>query len=107
MNIQIEKSIFLVLVFLQAFLYVSFNILSIITQGFNMLIVGIAGGTAIFLLIPSLLLFLWGKKIYLSDKSRSIYWGIKLSLIPLYVFGGILLLAFVSMLIAPAGVGNS
>lgn len=107
MNMQMKKSIYLVLVFLQMVLYLSFNILSIITEGFSILVIAIAGGTAIFLLIPSLLLFWWGKKIYLSDKSRSIYWGIKLSLIPLYVFGGILLFALVSMLIAPAGVGNS
>jgi hypothetical protein len=100
-----QKTLFLILVSLQTVLYLAFNIVVFVQDGW--LVVATAGGSSLFLLLPDALLFFWGRKIYKVDKSPVVNYGIKLVFAPIFIFLIVIVVSVLSFLISPAGVGNS
>lgn len=102
-----QRTLYIFCVIVQTVAYFAWTGLNVLTATDPWLLPAFLIGGALFLAIPSIVLFIWGRHLYELAPSRLLYWMKWISLIPLIVSAVGITLTIVVFLIAPSGVGNS
>ena len=101
-----QRKIYILLVSLQTLCYCSFIIFTLIGASDRWLLPALLIGGALFLILPSIVLFAWGSYLLKSTQSTALHWTTRIALLPIVVAILGVLLTIAVFLIAPPGVAD-